>query len=160
LNNNFDPDAAEREELTLNDLSERYIAFARERKRSWDRDVISVNNILNMKIGNEKLGQYYIDDITPEHILKYQTMRKQELDEKFNLRGIAERDRNYATINRELACLKHIFYLAIEGIDENTRAELLGHKKYSLTGTYTHSNWETKVKAVEIIGQICHLVCT
>ena len=29
-------------------------------------------------------------------------------------RGIVEEDRNYATCNRELACLRHIFNIAIE----------------------------------------------
>ena len=41
------------------------------------------------------------------------------------------------------------------GIEENTRAELLGHSKGTVTSNYTHTNWERKIKAVEIIGKMC-----
>lgn len=298
-------------EISLKELSEKYIEYAKEKKRSWDRDVISLKNILNMEINNRKLGDYSLEEITSEHILKYQTRRKRELDQKFEKKGIEVRDRNYATINRELACLKHIFYIAMDwemvianpvarksikffkekrrdrflseteienllnsaenhtyqiicfglntgmrlgeilklkwedidlinrvltvrhtktdedrkipindflndllykmgrgsiylfpnrfdkpittikksfknaliranisnfrfhdlrhtfssylamnGVDENTRAELLGHGKQSITSSYTHSSWETKVHAVAIIGEICHVFVT
>ena len=300
------------QKITLRELSDKYIEFAKETKKSWDRDVISLNNILNMIIDDKKLGDYNIDEITPEHILKYQTKRKRDLDVKFEGKGIEKRDRNYATINRELACLKHIYYLAMdweiveknpvarksikffkekrrerilskgeitslleaahrhtyqiiciglntgmrlgeilnlrwdnidlenrkitvihtktdedrdipineflfemfanikkenhylfinrqsgkpiksikkgfrnalrcsgindfrfhdlrhtfssylamEGIDENTRAELLGHKKSSMTSTYTHSSWDQKKKAVQIMEKFCHVFVT
>lgn len=299
------------QKTTLRELSDKYIEFAKETKKSWDRDVVSLNNILNMIVDDKKLGDYNIDEITPEHILKYQTRRKRELDEKFESKAIEKRDRNFATINRELACLKHIYYLAVdweiveknpvarksikffkekrrerilskdematllkaadghtyqiiciglntgmrlgeilnlrwdnidlqnrrisvihtktdenrdipmneflfeiltkirkktqylflnrqgkpiksiktafrnvlrrsgindfrfhdlrhtfssylamEGIDENTRSELLGHKKSSMTSTYTHSSWEQKKKAVQIIGNFCHVFVT
>jgi integrase len=58
--------------------------------------------------------------------------------------------------------IRHTFssYLAMNGIDETTRAELLGHKKRSITSRYTHSDWENKKKAVEIIGNFCHVFGT
>ena len=264
-----------------------------------------------MEIDNKKFGDYLIEEITPEHILKYQAIRKQELDLKFERKVVNKKDRNYATISGELACLKHIFYMAMDweiitrnpvarrsirffpekkrtrylkkeeitrllsackghtyqivaialntgmrigeilkltwedvdlsdkkicisqtktnenreipinsylievfrtipkdrenlfkdrlanqlksikhsfkralleaeikdfrfhdirhtfsshlamnGVDETTRAELLGHKKSSMTSTYTHSNWEQKKKVVQIIGKFCHAFVT
>ena len=299
------------QEISLRELSDRYLEFAKENKRSWDRDIISLKNILNMEIDNKKLGEYSIEEITSEHILKYQTRRKRELDAKYDLKKISKHQRNYATVNRELACLKHIFYLAMDwemihknpvarksirffperkrerylskeeiarllsaskghtyqivaialntgmrlgeilklkwrdidltnkkiyvrqtktnedrvvpinkyllivfdsipkdgenlfkdrlgnqlksikhpfkralseaeiesfrfhdirhtfssylamnGVDETTRAELLGHKKRSITSCYTHADWESKKKAVEIIGNFCHVFGT
>ncbi len=298
--------------INLEELSERYIGFAKENKKSWDRDIVSLKNILNMEIDNRRLGDLDIQEITTQHIQKYQVRRKRELDVKFEKKGIAEKERNYATINRELACLKHIMYMAIDwtfleknpvvsksvrfykekrrdrilskeemrkllstssdytyqiicfglntgmrlgeilklawkqvdmtnkiihvtltkndvdrdvpvndfldeviktikkdseylflnsdtgkplttirksftnslkraeinsfrfhdlrhtfssylaigGIDEVTRAELLGHSKRTMTMTYSHSNWERKIEAVEIIGKLCHVFVT
>lgn len=58
--------------------------------------------------------------------------------------------------------LRHTFssYLAIDKIDEVTRAELLGHSKRTMTMTYSHSNWERKIEAVKIMGEICHVFVT
>ncbi len=100
--------------ITLKKLSDEYIKFAKMNKRSWDRDVLSLSHILNMEVEGKKLGEYDIDDISPKHVLAYQEKRKQELDAKFDDQGKSERERNYASINREIACLKHIFYLAID----------------------------------------------
>jgi integrase len=298
--------------INLEELSERYIGFAKENKKSWDRDIVSLKNILNMEIDNRRLGDMDIQEITTQHIQKYQVRRKRELDDKFEKKGISEKERNYATINRELACLKHIMYMAIDwtfleknpvvsksikfykdkrrdrilskeemrellsassdhtyqiicfglntgmrlgeilkltweqvdttkkaihvtftkndvdrdvpineflgdviktinkkkdflflnsdtgkplttiqksfisalkkaeingfrfhdlrhtfssylamgGIDEVTRAELLGHSKRTMTMTYSHSNWERKVDAVKIMGELCHVFVT
>jgi hypothetical protein len=41
------------QEISLNKLSDKYIEFAKDNKRSWKRDVISLRNILNMKIDNK-----------------------------------------------------------------------------------------------------------
>jgi len=58
--------------------------------------------------------------------------------------------------------LRHTFasYLAMGGIDEVTRAELLGHSKRTMTMTYSHSNWERKIDAVKIMGELCHVCVT
>ena len=100
--------------ITLKKLSEEYIKFAKMNKRSWDRDVLSLSHILNMEADGMKLGEYNIEDISPKHILMYQEKRKQEMDAKFDQKGKPARERNYASINREIACLRHIFYLAID----------------------------------------------
>jgi len=100
--------------ITLRELADRYLEYAKTKKRSWDRDIVSLKNILNMVIDNKKLGDYLVDAIKVVHIQKYQVLRKKELDERYAARGIAEEDRNYATCNRELACLRHIFNMGIE----------------------------------------------
>lgn len=100
--------------ITLRELSDRYLEYAMTKKRSWNRDVVSLKNILNMEIDNKKLGDYPVDSIKVAHIQKYQIRRKRELDVKYAGKGIAEEDRNYATCNRELGCLRHIFNMGIE----------------------------------------------
>ncbi len=100
--------------ITLQELSERYLEYAKTKKRSWKRDIVSLNNILRMEIDNRKLGDYAVDTIKVLHIQKYQIRRKKELDVKLEAKGIAEEDRNYASVNRELACLRHIFNMGIE----------------------------------------------
>jgi len=100
--------------ITLRELSDRYLEYAKSNKRSWKRDIVSLKNILNMVIENKKLGDYTIDSIKVTHVQKYQILRKKELNERYAAKGIAEEDRNYATCNRELACLRHIFNIAIE----------------------------------------------
>lgn len=103
-----------RSSIKLQELSDRYLEYAKTKKRSWNRDVISLRHILNMVIDNKKLGDYAVDSIKVIHIQKYQIRRKQELDEKYTAKDIALEDRNYASCNRELACLRHIFNLGIE----------------------------------------------
>lgn len=100
--------------ITLRELSDRYLEYAKSNKRSWKRDIVSLKNILNMVIENKKLGDYTIDSIKVTHVQKYQILRKKELNERYAAKGIDEEDRNYATCNRELACLRHIFNIAIE----------------------------------------------
>jgi len=45
----------------------------------------------------------------------------------------------------------------MNGVDETTRAEPLSHKMRSITILYTHSDWENKKKAIEIIGNFYHV---
>lgn len=100
--------------ITLRELSDRYLEYAKSNKRSWKRDLVSLKNILNMVIENKKLGDYTIDAIRVAHVQKYQILRKKELNERYAAKGIDEEDRNFATCNRELACLRHIFNMGIE----------------------------------------------
>jgi len=100
--------------VTLRELADRYIEYAKSNKRSWQRDLVSLKNLLNMEIDNKKLGDYPVDSIKVVHIQKYQIRRKRELDVKYAGKGIAEEDRNYATCNRELGCLRHILNMGIE----------------------------------------------
>jgi integrase len=101
-------------QITLRELSDRYLEYAKTKKRSWKRDIVSLKNILRIEIDNKKLGDYAVDSIRVVHIQKYQVLRKKELNERYATKGIAEEDRNYATCNRELACLRHIFNMGIE----------------------------------------------
>ncbi len=100
--------------ITLRELSDRYLEYAKSNKRSWKRDIVSLKNILRMEIDNKKLGDYPVDSIKVVHIQKYQIRRRGELDTKLEAKGVDEEDRNYASINRELACLRHIFNMGIE----------------------------------------------
>ena len=100
--------------VSLQELSDRYMEYAKTKKRSWKRDIVSLKNILRMEIDNKKLGEYPVDTIKVVHVQKYQIRRKREMDKKFTAKGIDEEDRNYATCNRELACLRHIFNIGIE----------------------------------------------
>lgn len=100
--------------ITLRDLADRYLEYAKSNKRSWDRDVVSLKNILNMVIDKKKLGDYTIDAIRVAYVQKYQILRKKELSDRYAAKGIAAEDQNFATCNRELACLRHIFNMAIE----------------------------------------------
>lgn len=107
--------------ITLEKLSERYIEYVKQEKKSWDRDVVSLKNILRISIDSKDFGKYLIDQVTTQQIKQYQQQRKAELDNKFEIKGVDEKERNYASINRELACLKHMYYLAIdwELVDKN-----------------------------------------
>ncbi len=100
--------------LTLRELAARYLEYAKSNKRSWQRDVVSLKNLLNMEIDNKKLGDYNVDSIKVSHIQKYQIRRRRELDQRYAARGIAEEDRTFASVNRELSCLRHIFNMGIE----------------------------------------------
>lgn len=95
-------------------MSDRYLEYAKTKKRSWNRDIVSLRHILDMVIDNKKLGDYPVDAIKVIHIQKYQIRRKEELDEKYQVKGIPKEDRNYASVNRELASLRHIFNMGIE----------------------------------------------
>ncbi len=101
-------------EVTLEELCEQYINFVKDLKRSWKRDVVSLKNVLNMLIDNKRFSEYYISNITPFHIQKYQIQRKREVEANYDRKGIQKEDWNLASVNRELSCLKHMFYLAME----------------------------------------------
>ena len=58
--------------------------------------------------------------------------------------------------------IRHTFstYLSMGGIDEITRAELMGHCKSTITSRYSHTSWERKAEAVEIMEKLCHVCVT
>ncbi|MGH7801027.1 MAG: phage integrase [Thermodesulfobacteriota bacterium] len=80
---------------TLAEFSSEYLSYLRDtvNKRSWKRDELSLTH-LNGFIGDSKLSA-----ITSKDILDYQSKRLKD--------GIQP-----ATVNRELACLKHLFNIA------------------------------------------------
>ena len=101
--------------LSLEQLSDRYISIVKDQKRSWARDVVSLKNILNMVIDNKRFGDYEASEITTFHVQKYQVQRKREVEQRLKATGVPKEERYYTTVNRELACLKHIFYFGIDG---------------------------------------------
>jgi integrase len=78
--------------ITLPDLGDRYIEYAKVHKRSWKRDVQMLGN-LQAFFGPSKLR-----DITPLRVEEYQQARVKDVCP--------------ATSNRELALLKHMFNMA------------------------------------------------
>jgi integrase len=71
-----------------------YLNWSKANKRSHGRDRISLNNLLPV-FGNKLLGR-----ITTKEIEDYKARRREEVKP--------------ATVNRELACLKHLFTKAME----------------------------------------------
>jgi len=80
---------------TLQEFSEEYLTYVRDvvGKRSWSRDELCLKN-LNVFIGDIKLSA-----ITAKDIQDYQSNRLKK--------GLKP-----ATVNRETACLKHLFNIA------------------------------------------------
>jgi integrase len=76
------------------DFAKEYLEYSKANKRSWTRDRTSIKNLLKQFRG------YKLNGITPWLIEKYKRVRKEMVTE--------------ATINRELACLKHMFTMAIK----------------------------------------------
>jgi integrase len=77
---------------TLDELWERYLPHAETHKRSWKRDVQMYGNL------KEFFGRPRLRDITPDRIEKFQQIRSREVAP--------------ATVNRETALLKHLFFQA------------------------------------------------
>jgi site-specific recombinase XerD len=76
------------------DFAREYLGYAREKKRSWKRDSIIV------KSAEPHFRGMRMDDITPMDIARYRKVRAEEVKP--------------GTVNRELACLKHMFNTAIK----------------------------------------------
>ena len=81
------------ENPTFKDFAKVYIEYAKGDKKSWQRDVTSLNNLIPY-FGGKRLSE-----ITSLSIENYKTMRREKVKP--------------ATVNRELACFKHMFNLAI-----------------------------------------------
>lgn len=79
---------------TFGEMATDYLEWSKANKRSWDRDETSLR-ALKKGFGGKRLA-----DITTEAVERYKTQRVKH--------------RAPATVNRELACLKHLFTKAIE----------------------------------------------
>ena len=75
------------------DFAKEYLEYAKINKKSWERDECVLKRLV------PHFGDLVLSKITPHHIEEY---KKSRLDD-----GI-----NPSTINRELACLKHMFTVA------------------------------------------------
>ena len=76
------------------DFAEDYLRYSQTNKRSWTRDRTSIKNLLKDFRGLK------LNSITPWIVEKYKNGRKEEVSK--------------ATVNRELACLKHMFTMALQ----------------------------------------------
>ena len=74
--------------------------YAKEHKRSWTRDVTSINHL------NKVFGGMRLDDISREDVMRYRAARRQQTSRH-------NRKFRPASINRELACMRTIFNHAI-----------------------------------------------
>jgi len=87
----------EEKKILFEDFSEHYLEYSKANKSFstyWRRDRFSVNNLLSAFKGK------YLFEITPQMIEKYKASRLEKVEP--------------ATVNRELACLKHMYTKAIE----------------------------------------------
>lgn len=88
---------------TFEQLAEPYLKYARDNKRSWDRDATSIRKL------SEVFGGKRLTEITPAAVERYKTQRLASTT-------IHGRHPTPATLNRELACLKHMFSVARKGL--------------------------------------------
>jgi integrase len=86
----------------LSELVELYLEYSKTHKRSYERDRSSTKTLLKY-MGDRKLNQ-----ITPLRIEEYIKTRLNQIS--YRKKGKV----SPATVNRELACLKHMFTKAIE----------------------------------------------
>ena len=87
-------DIVRKPKTTFDELAKIYIDYAKTNKLSWTRDEYSIKR-LSQNFAGKRLEQ-----ISPFLIEKYKNARVKEV--------------SVATLNRELACLKHMFSKAIE----------------------------------------------
>lgn len=89
-------DVVVEKEITFRELMDRYMKeHSRVKKKSWQRDLVSISHLLPF------FGFFTLAEITPSLISKYKAQRYTE-------------KASPATINRELALMKHAFNLAIK----------------------------------------------
>jgi integrase len=96
-------------------LMDKYLEWSETHKRSFKRDLSTYKHLKPF------FGKVRIDDITPFMIERYKSKRKKEIQAMKKNRGKDDRDISFASINRELALLKHFYTMAIKWhkIDKN-----------------------------------------
>ena len=83
------------EKITFTVMAESYLkTYSEPNKKSAWRDQISINHLTSY------FGKKFLHEITPEDVEKYKAKRRKEV--------------SGSTVNRELACLKHIFTKAVK----------------------------------------------
>ncbi|NIO48011.1 MAG: tyrosine-type recombinase/integrase [Candidatus Aminicenantes bacterium] len=78
--------------VRFEDFAKEYLEYAKINKRSWTRDESSLKRLLSF------FGDMLLSKISARHIEEYKKMRLEKV--------------KTGTINRELACLKHMFTIA------------------------------------------------
>ena len=86
--------APTRTRVRFDDLAFQYLEFSKTNKRSWARDYASMKHL------KAAFGGRYLFQITPLMIEQYKAKRQDEVAP--------------ATVNREVACLKHMFTKAMD----------------------------------------------
>jgi len=94
------------EKISFEEMGKRYLVWSKTNKISWIRDTVSLRNLVGY------MGDYKLSQISPFLIEKYKQMRKETVRES-KKRKIRKHPSN-ASVNRELALLKHLFSLAIK----------------------------------------------
>ncbi len=82
------------ESITFNELSSEYIEYIELHKKSFKRDMTSLRKL------RAEFGDIRLNKITPFDVEKYKMKRRKEVSP--------------ASVNRELACIKYMFNLAIK----------------------------------------------
>lgn len=122
-------------------FNQQYLAFSRINKRSWTRDESSIKNLLTV------FEHKYLHEIDPYAIEKYKALRKEKV--------------SVTTINREIACLRHMFTKAIEWNkvnnnhvkhvklfpENNQRTRYLSEKEIKLLCAYAPSYFKPIIMA-------------
>jgi hypothetical protein len=88
---------------TFDELSAAYLLYARQNKRSWAREATSLNEL------KEVFGGKRLADITPASVERYKTLRQASTTRYGRLP-------TPATLNRELAWLRHMVNVARKGL--------------------------------------------
>jgi len=88
-------DVKKEKKIHFREMARLYLeSYSRPNKRSWGRDELSIKNL------SAFFANKYLYEITPLDIENYKVERRRKVSP--------------ATVNRELACLKHIYTKAIE----------------------------------------------
>ena len=105
---------AKGENLTLDELSAKFLEHVKSYKRAWDRDALSIKIFTNMVVVGKRFGSYALNQIDSLIINEYRLERKRQFDDRYDRKGTHADERKYTSINRELACLKYMFTLAVD----------------------------------------------
>jgi hypothetical protein len=88
---------------TFDELAHADLAYARENKRPWDRDMRGMKRLAAVFTGKR------LPEITPVEVERYKTLRLTRMDRSGG-------HPKPATVNRELVCLRSMFNVARKGL--------------------------------------------
>lgn len=83
-------------------------SYSKQRKKSWPRDEISIENLKDF------FGGMTLADITSRDVERYMAKRSADQDKRVKQPGKETPTISHSTINRELACLKTMLEKAVE----------------------------------------------
>jgi integrase len=94
--------------IPFKEIADRFLEYSKATKQSYERD-------LNYRRHFDRIfGRCTADQITSHAVEKYKMQRREEILRIKKYRDMEPRDVPMSTINRELACLKTMFNLAIK----------------------------------------------